>query len=127
MSLCRSNFSSSYTLGFAKSVLMSNCLPRSKHTTLIPALASSIDMIEPTTPLPTTTTSTAFIFVADISAFLMAAGLDDDVLRKTFRIDRDPTGLDVEHADRFGIVRLAATKQLAVLAAGHAGEAEQLP
>jgi hypothetical protein len=48
-------------------VLTSKDLPRSRHTTLNPALASSIDMIEPTTPLPTTTTSTDFSFVFDIS------------------------------------------------------------
>src|SRR5271170_2881367 len=99
---------------------MSNCLPRSRQTTLIPALASSMDMIEPTTPLPTTTTLTAFIFVADISAFLVA--VDDDVLRKAFRIDRHPTGLDVEHADGFGVVRLTAGDQFSVLAAGQSGE-----
>src|SRR5271163_1107144 len=106
---------------------ISNCLPRSRHTTLSPALASSMDMIEPTTPLPTTTTSTDFNFVVDISAFLVAVALDDDVLRKAFRIDRHPAGLDVKHADGFGVVRLAAGEQFAVLAAGHAGETEQLP
>src|SRR5579872_5851011 len=127
MSLCRSNFSSSYTLGFAKSVLISNCLPRSRHTTLNPALASSIDMIEPTTPLPTTTTSTDFNFVLDISASPVAIARDDDVLRKAFRIDRHLTGLDVEHADGFGAVRLTAGDQFAVLTAGHSGESEQLP
>src|SRR5579872_4460936 len=127
MSLCRSNFSSSYTLGFAKSVLISNCLPRSRHTTFIPALASSIDMIEPTTPLPTTTTSTGFSFVADISAFPVAIGLGHDVLWKAFRIDRHLAGLDVENADGLGVIRLTAGEQLSVLAAGHAREAEQLP
>src|SRR3954468_20340452 len=106
---------------------MSNCLPRSRHTTLSPALASSIDMIEPTTPLPTTTTSTAFIFVADISTFPAAVALDNDVLRKAFRIDRHLAGLDVEHADGFGVVRLMARDQLAVFAGGHTGESEQLP
>src|SRR5277367_3993085 len=105
---------------------MSNCLPRSRHTTLNPALASSMDMIEPTTPLPTTTTSTDFSFVADISAFLAVAH-DDDVLRKAFGIDRHPTGLDVEHADGFGVVRLAAGDQFPVLPTGHSGESEQLP
>jgi hypothetical protein len=54
-----------------------------------------MDMIEPTTPLPTTTTSTDFNFVADISAFPAAVALGDDVLRKPFRIDRHLTGLDV--------------------------------
>src|SRR5580693_4940963 len=106
---------------------MSNCLPRSRHTTLNPALASSMDMIEPTTPLPTTTTSTDFNFVADISAFPVAVVRDDDVLRKAFRVDRDLAGLDVEHADGFGVVRLAAGDQFSVLAAGYAGESEQLP
>src|SRR5690242_5747398 len=106
---------------------MSNCLPRSRHTTLNPALASSIDMIEPTTPLPTTTTSTDFNLVADISAFLVAVGLGDDMLRKAFRIERHLTGLDVEHADGFGVVRLIAGDQFPVLAAGYAGESEQLP
>src|SRR5579864_588996 len=86
-----------------------------------------MDMIEPTTPLPTTTTSTDFNFVADISAFPVAFGLDDDVLRKAFRVDRDLTGLDIEHADGFGVVRLTAGDQFAVLAAGHAGKPEQLP
>src|ERR1700733_12067673 len=86
-----------------------------------------MDMIEPTTPLPTTTTSTGFNFVADISAFPVAVALDDDVLRKAFRIDRHFTGLDIEHADGFGVVRLAAGDQFSVLAAGHAGESEQLP
>src|SRR3984885_6588399 len=85
-----------------------------------------MDMIEPTTPLPTTTTSTDFNFVADISAFLVAVALDDDVLRKAFRIDRHLTGLDVEHADGFGVVWLAAGDQFSVLAAGHSGEAEHL-
>src|SRR5215472_9752665 len=106
MSLWRSNFSSSYTLGLWKSVVASNCWPRSRHTTLNPALASSIDMIEPTTPLPTTTTSTDFNFVADISAFPIAVARDDDVLRKAFGVDRHFTGLDVEHADGFGVVGL---------------------
>src|ERR1700733_14979801 len=127
MSLWRSNFSSSYTLGLLKSVSISNCLPRSRHTTLSPVLASSIDMIEPTTPLPTTTTSTDFNFVANISASPIAVGLDDDVLRKAFRIDRHLTGLTVEHADGFGVVRLTAGEQFAVLATGHSGESEQLP
>src|SRR5215469_16034670 len=127
MSLCRSNFSSSYTSGLLESVAISNCLPRSRHTTLSPALASSIDMIEPTTPLPTTTTSTGFIFIADISAFPAAVARGDDVLRKAFRIDRHPTGLDVEHADGFGVIRLTAGDQFPVLTAGHAGDAEQLP
>src|SRR5215472_3485243 len=108
MSLCRSNFSSSYTSGLLESVAISNCLPRSRHTTFSPALASSIDMIEPTTPLPTTTTSTAFIFVADISAFPIAVALGDDVLWKAFRIDRHLPGLDVENANGFGVIRLAA-------------------
>src|SRR5579872_6540599 len=127
MSLWRSNFSSSYTLGFAKSVLISNCLPRSRHATLNPALASSIDMIEPTTPLPTTTTSTDFNFVTDILPFLAVVALGNDVLRKAFRIERHLAGLDVEHADGFGVVRLTAGDQFAVLPAGHTGEAEQLP
>src|SRR5215472_9733774 len=115
MSLWRSNFSSSYTFGLLKSVSISNCLPRSRHTTLNP-LASSMDMIEPTTPLPTTT-STLFIFVADISAFPVAVARDDGVLRKAFRIERHLAGLDVEHADGFDVVRLMARNQLAVLAA----------
>src|SRR5689334_5030974 len=104
---------------------MSNCLPRSRHTTLNPALASSVDMIEPTTPLPTTTTSTDFSFVSDISICLVA--LDDHMLRKAFRVDRHLTGLDVEHADGFGVVRLAAGDQMAVFATRHSGESEQLP
>src|SRR5215471_12435840 len=91
------------------------------------SLASSIDMIEPTTPLPTTTTSTGFNFVVDISAFPVAAALGKDVLRKAFRIDRHLTGLDVEHADGCGVVRLSAGDQAAVFAGGHAGESEQLP
>src|SRR5580658_9167155 len=86
-----------------------------------------MDMIEPTTPLPTTTTSTDFNFVADISAFLVAVALDHDVLRKAFRVDRHLAGLDVEHADGFGVVRLAAGDQFSVLAARHSGESEQLP
>src|SRR5580658_9477344 len=86
-----------------------------------------MDMIEPTTPLPTTTTSTDFNFVADISAFPVAVVRDDDVLRKAFRVDGNFTGLDVEHADGFGVVRLTASDQFSVLAAGHAGESEQLP
>src|SRR3954466_7432342 len=106
---------------------MSNCLPRSRHTTLSPALASSIDMIEPTTPLPTTTTSTDFNFVTDISALRIALACDEDVLRKPFRIERHLAGLDVEHADRLGVVRLVAGDQFAVLAAGHTREAEQFP
>jgi hypothetical protein len=53
-------------------VFTSNVVPRSRHTTLNPALASSIDMIEPTTPLPTTPlpttpTSTDSSSVLDIS------------------------------------------------------------
>ena len=86
-----------------------------------------MDMIEPTTPLPTTTTSTDFNFVVDILAFLVAVALDDDVLRKAFRIERHLTGLDVEHADGFGVVRLSAGDKVAVFAGGHAGESEQLP
>src|SRR5215472_1705409 len=84
-------------------------------------------MIEPTTPPPTTTTSTGFNFVADISAFLVAVARNDDVLWKAFRVDRYLAGLNVEHADGFGVVRLGAGDQLPVLAAGHAGEAEQFP
>jgi hypothetical protein len=91
-------------------------LPRSRHTTLNPALASSIDMIEPTTPLPTTTTSTDFNFLADMSG--VPAALDNDVFRKAFRVDRHLAGLDVEHADGFGVVRFTAGNQLAVLAGG---------
>src|SRR5580658_5981129 len=121
MSLWRSNFSSSYTLGLLKSVFTSNDLPRSRQTTLNPALASSIDMIEPTTPLPTTTTSTDFSFVFDISA------PDDHVFRKAFRVDRHLAGLDVEHADRFGVVRLTAGNQPAVFATGQSREPEQRP
>src|SRR5215208_606754 len=86
-----------------------------------------MDMIEPTTPLPTTTTSTDFNFVADISAFPVAVALDDDVLREAFRIDRHLAGLDVEHTDGFGVVRVAARDKFSVLAAGHSGESEQLP
>src|SRR5215218_859281 len=86
-----------------------------------------MDIIEPTTPLPTTTTSTDFSFVADISALPAAVALDDDVLRKAFRIDRHLTGLNVEHADGFGVVRLTAGDQFPVLAAGQSGEPEQLP
>src|ERR1700685_4281467 len=86
-----------------------------------------MDMIEPTTPLPTTPTSTAFNFVADISALPVAAGLGDHVLRKALRVNRHLAGLDVEYADGFGVVWLGAGDQFAVLAAGHAGEAEQLP
>src|ERR1041385_7390764 len=103
---------------------MSSCLQRSRHTTLTPATASSIDMIEPTTPLPTTTTSTDFNFVADILNFPIA--LDNDVLRKAFRIDRHLAGLDIEHTDGFGVVRLMAGEQLAVFAGGQSGESEEL-
>src|SRR6185437_10973755 len=105
---------------------MSNCLPRSRHTTLNPALASSIDMIEPTTPLPTTTTSTDFNFVIAISAFPVAAALNDDVLREAFGIERHLAGLDVEHADRFGVVGFSAGDQFAILAGRHSRETEQL-
>src|SRR5579864_5473855 len=86
-----------------------------------------MDMIEPTTPLPTTTTSTDFNFVVDISAFLVAVARDDDVLWKAFRIDRNLTGLQVEHADRFGVVWFTAGEQFAVSAAGHSRKSEQLP
>src|SRR5580704_15307715 len=120
MSLWRSNFSSSYTLGLLKSVFTSNDLPRSRHTTLNPALASSIDMIEPTTPLPTTTTSTDFSFVFAISVLPVA--LDNDMLRKALCVDRHATGLDVEHADGFGVVGLAAVDQPAVFAGGQSRE-----
>src|SRR5579859_3528573 len=125
MSLWRSNFSSSYTLGLWKSVFTSKDLPRSRHTTLNPALASSIDMMDPTTPLPTTTTSTGFIFVFGISVLPVA--LDDHVFRKALRIDRHFAGLDVEHADGFRVVRLAAGDQPAVFAGGQPGESKQLP
>src|SRR6202166_1672356 len=125
MSLWRSNFNSSYTLGLLKSVFTSKDLPRSRHTTLNPALASSIDMIEPTTPLPTTTTSTDFSFVFDISVRPVA--LDDHMLRKAFRVDRHAAGLNVEHADGFGVVRLTAGDQVAVFATGQSGESEQFP
>src|SRR5262245_62089306 len=91
----------------------------------MPALASSIDMIEPTTPLPTTTTSTAFSFVFDIS--VRPAALDDHMLWKAFRVDRHLTGLHVKHADGFGVVRLAANDQVTVVATGHTGEPEQFP
>src|SRR5450631_3714611 len=123
MSLWRSNFSSSYTLGILKSVFTSKDAPRSRHTTLNPALASSIDMIEPTTPLPTTTTSTDFSFVFDICVLPTAP--DNHVLRKAFRVDRHATGLDVEHADRFGMVRLTARDQPAVFATGQSWKSEQ--
>src|ERR1700722_13254230 len=82
-------------------------------------------MIEPTTPLPTTTTSTDFSFVADMSAFL--AALDDDVFRKAFRVDRHFSGLNVEHADRFGVVRLTAGDQISVIAGGQSRKPEQFP
>src|SRR6516162_5631800 len=86
-----------------------------------------MDMIEPTTPLPTTTTSTGFIFVADISVFLITVGLGDDVPWEAFGIERHFAGLDVENADGVGVVRLMAGDQFPVLAAGHSGEAEQFP
>src|SRR5215469_17782078 len=86
-----------------------------------------MDMIEPTTPLPTTTTSTDFNFGVDISAFPVAVALDNGVFRKAFRVDRHVTGLDVEQADGFGVVRLTTGDQLAVFAAGQSGESEQLP
>src|SRR5206468_295604 len=81
--------------------------------------------VPPTMPLSTTTTSTGFSFAVDISVVPVA--LDGDVLRKAFRIDRHLAGLDVEHADGFGVVRLAAGDQVAVFAGGQSGEAEKLP
>jgi dipeptidyl aminopeptidase/acylaminoacyl peptidase len=81
-------------------------------------------MIEPTTPLPTTTTSTDFSFVFDISVLPVAP--DNHVFGKAFRVDRHLTGLDVEHADGFGVVRLAAGDQVAVFPGGQSRESEQL-
>src|ERR1700760_636375 len=104
---------------------MSKDLPRSRHTTCKPALASSIDMIEPTTPLPTTTTSTDFNFVVDISVFL--ARLVNDVSGKAFGLNRHPAGLDGKHADGFGVVSLTASDQAAIFAGGQTGKTEQLP
>ena len=49
------------------------------------------------------------------------------MLRKAFRIDWHLTGLDVEHADGFGVVRLTAGDQVAVFATGQSGESEQFP
>src|SRR6185437_7001869 len=82
-------------------------------------------MMEPTTPLPTTTASTGFNFVFDILFFPAVLGWD--MLRKALRIDRHPAGLDVEHADGFGVVWLTAGDQVAVFAGGQSGESKQLP
>src|ERR1700722_123932 len=125
MSLWRANFSSSYTLGLEKSVCTSKDVPRSRHTTLNPALASSIDMIEPTTPLPTTTTSTDFNFVFDIS--ILPVAFDNHVFRKAFRVDRHLTGLDVEHADGFGVIWFVSGDKLSIFATGQLLIPAQLP
>src|SRR6185312_1622412 len=82
-------------------------------------------MIEPTTPLPTTTTSTDFSFGFDISVLPVAS--DNHVFRKAFRVDRHLACLDIEHADGFGVVRLAAGDQSAVFTGWQSWESEQLP
>src|SRR5688572_28376865 len=99
--------------------------PRSRQSTLSPAFASSIDMIEPTTPLPTTTASTGFIFVVVtlLSPFL----LQHDVLRESLRIGLSLVHLDVENAHRLGAVRLGIVEVILVGARGHPGKTHELP
>src|SRR4051812_41656374 len=82
-------------------------------------------MIEPTTPLPTTTTSTDFSFVFDIS--ILPVAFNNHVFRKAFRVEPRLTGLHVEHADGFGVIRLATGDQMPVFAAGQSWEPQQLP
>src|SRR5258706_8113088 len=82
-------------------------------------------MIEPTTPLPTMTTSTGFIFVA-VTLF-PPFPFQHDVLHEAFCVDLCLAELDVEDADRRGVIRFGIVEVFAVRAGGHAGKSQQRP
>src|SRR5688572_3063023 len=99
--------------------------PRSRQSTFSPAFASSIDMIEPTTPLPTTTASTGFILV--VVMLFPSVRLDHDVLREARWIGLRLPELDVEDAHGLGAIELGLVEVVLVIARRHAGETDQFP
>src|SRR5689334_1196612 len=84
-----------------------------------------MDMIEPTSPLPTTTTSTGFNFVA--ATLFPLALLDHDVLCEALRVDLRVSELDVENAHRLGAIQLGFIDVLPVGAGGQAGKSQEFP
>src|SRR5687767_10517653 len=125
MSLWRSYLSSSFTYGMTKSVCGSIIRPRSRQSTFKPAFASSIDMIEPTTPLPTTTASTGVILIV---ATLFPPNLfQHDVLREALRIGLGLPRLDVENAHRLGVIQVGIVEVRVVGAGRDTGKSQKLP
>src|SRR5262249_50079491 len=111
--------------GATNSVFGSTIRPRSRQTTLRPAFASSMDMIEPTTPLPTTTASTGFILIA---ATLFAPHFfQHDVFGEALCVGLRLFRLDVQYAHRLRLVELSTVQEIPVVAGGHARKAQQLP
>src|SRR5689334_9633948 len=84
-----------------------------------------MDMIEPTSPLPTTTTSTGFNFVA--ATLFPLALLDHDVFCEALRIDLRVSELDVENAHRLGAIQLGIGDVIPISARGQAGKSQKLP
>src|SRR5690349_6659763 len=84
-----------------------------------------MDMIEPTRPLPTTTASTGFNFVA--ATLFPPVLLDHDVLREALCIDLRQPELNIENAHRLGAIELGIVEVLAVGAGGQSGKSQQLP
>src|SRR5262245_18286457 len=84
-----------------------------------------MDMIEPTTPLPTTTASTRFIFV--VVTLLSSLLLQHDVPGKALRIDLRRLYLAVEYAHGLRTIRFGIVEVVLVLAGRHAGKSDELP
>src|SRR5215213_7559295 len=108
-----------------KSVCGSIIRPRSRQSTLSPAFASSIDMIEPTTPLPTMTASTGLSLVA--ATLFPPALFQHDVLCEALRIDFRTPELDIENAHRLHAIGRRIVEMRVVGARRYAGKSQQLP
>src|SRR5687768_1187698 len=99
--------------------------PRSRQSTFNPVFASSIDMIEPTTPLPTTTASTGFIFV--VVMLFPPVRLHHGVLREALGVGLRVPELDIENAHRLGAIGRGTVEMVLVTAGGYAWKTDQLP
>ena len=71
------------------------------------------------------TTSTDFIFV--VVTLLPPFPFQHDVLHEAFRVDLCFTALDVQNADRHGVIRFGIVEVFAVRAGGYAGKSQQRP
>src|SRR5512139_3317509 len=89
--------------------------PRSRQSTFKPAAASSMLMMEPTTPLPTTTASTGFILVV-VTLFAPALFIQFHVSRKALRVQFDLQLLHVDDADGLCAIGRRIAEMVAVLA-----------